>query len=740
MLPNLDDIAFFESSSYEHRGGIWADAARRERTVSEMSNSTQPQKDKSTTETNTLQKAQSSDILPTTIVTSDEKESPDHKFARAESFSTSISAPDMTDSPKRKSWFGSSRNLGHGSLNVSNGELGADSLSIKEEERGRSSNAEETAGRRATSVPAKKSTATDGPEDKDGDKADDPNQQAFSVDGEKSESTPTLLSPGNISRLRSMSSGANMSSSAPSNSTLSTEIQDVPTSRSNAQSPSLLSALKAKDKQALSNSAKEAMRKWSANWSAFKRDHIGNHVNAEDSVDGNPQDNDALFTFPSKGRNYADIRAAVANRKDENRISSSLERPGESASMPIDIPRRTRQDDDIADHSRSRSSSASRDQDVAMSSSSQASPRGPSLLRKDSKRSAPSPPELTTETHSTDTSRQQGARPILVSSSPPIQAPPIKTQPSQAAGMTIPGIHASHRGEVMSMGYVAPSPTSTPGTDTRSRTTSIQPTIQSMYKLFRSPTATGGFLQRQTDSPSKLSGSNSPEPVPQQLPITECVVESSSSAPGQATEQNETSALKLAPPPLPPRLLPNASSSPPPMPPRRNANSQTLTQASDPNNRVTASASDVLKLIAEQDEVKRRSLDSPAWNSELKQDLEVDHAGPSVKHSVIDATRVVEDSHEDVGSGQEPPHGPGEAAQASSRQEVDQPLTSQASEVIAQRDEQCITNLDDLQPGCDSTMRANSQGESPRNESPSAPQRPPPPPLPPRKQPTPTPI
>ena len=79
--------------------------------------------------------------------------------------------------------------------------------------------------------------------------------------------------------------------------------------------------------------------------------------------------------------------------------------------------------------------------------------------------------------------------------------------------MTIPGIHASHRNDVMSMGYAPPTPSQSAIHEPK-RT----PTIQSMYRLFKVP---GGGNATGTT----VEDSGNEEPAVEGIPRTETQVE-----------------------------------------------------------------------------------------------------------------------------------------------------------------------------------------------------------------------
>jgi len=123
---------------------------------------------------------------------------------------------------------------------------------------------------------------------------------------------------------------------------------------------------------------------------------------------------------------------------------------------------------------------------------------------------------------------QSDSTPVTVISPPtPVSLPPrpIQSQPSQGKTMTIPGIHARNRGEVMSMGYVPPSPS----------TAEAKTGVSSVYRLWKhSPAA-------QSEPASQDDDEQRPPPV--------LNVDGAESTPGSPTA---TAPLPTAPP-LPPR-------------------------------------------------------------------------------------------------------------------------------------------------------------------------------------------
>ena len=48
----------------------------------------------------------------------------------------------------------------------------------------------------------------------------------------------------------------------------------------------MISKSKVVDKQALCNTAKKAMKKWSVNWNGFKQEHMSGFDNTENMPDG----------------------------------------------------------------------------------------------------------------------------------------------------------------------------------------------------------------------------------------------------------------------------------------------------------------------------------------------------------------------------------------------------------------------------------------------------------------------
>jgi len=170
-----------------------------------------------------------------------------------------------------------------------------------------------------------------------------------------------------------------------------------------------------------------------------------------------------------------------------------------------------------------------------------------------------------------------------------VKSPPIHVQP-QAKTMSIPGIHASHRGEVQSMGYVAPQVQLTPTGP--SENVLKNSTIQSVYRLWKTPS---GSIEPETTEARALSGDSSAAVTP----------------PLASSQQVK----KPTPPPLPPR------SSPMPIP---RAGSDT---SADVFISPSSSASQALKTIALKDERMRGASIEIALTAPLSEPIV---QGPSI--------------------------------------------------------------------------------------------------------------
>jgi hypothetical protein len=483
------------------------------------------------------------------------------------------------------------------------------------EDRGRSSQAESST-RRARSVPASSSPTVERSPSTDADvfgaTEDDGSAQATlstSAPGTSSMQIPST------SRTRSLSSTSQkvFSADPDDGSALSITSRDTGSSKLSNTS-SFLASLKSKavDKQVLSNTAKEAMRKWSANWTGFKKEHMSgfNHTveNAPDGDSAQPQGGLSLFA-PAKRTNYADIRAAVAGRREKTH-SSAVDQNSDAGSS---TPRKSydASDSDVQEGPSTPSRASSFSRATSPSISAQAA----GLFRKDLSRAMPSPPRVTTDVHVPEVPSPAASNPREAFSppAPPIQAPPIKVQPSQGASMTIPGIHASHRNEVMSMGYAPPPPERPVTPDPKVLT----PTIQSMYRLFKTPsgnsTATGSSAE---DAPNATGSAGDL--------VQNLGVEGASSRPSTPNKPADSPA---ATPSLPAEI----KRTPPPLPPRSNSKPlTTLVNPSDPPTSsqpdadrmiTSSSASEALKLIATQDEENRRAAQSASGDLRKRDSL-----------------------------------------------------------------------------------------------------------------------
>lgn len=569
-MPNMDDIAFFESLPYQFRGGIWADASRQERLPSTVLDEAMagrpPVSDPPTTELDLApQGSQSAEELVTTDPTTS-LPLPEPPAVRP---SATIPADDSSGSSKasrRRTWFSNTPNAPTEDSTAQASKDDPDALEGNVH-RGRSLEGDRSVAPRSQSTPNQPerppSDYVESPE------SDDSRSQTSHSTDHLSPPSPRRSSSRHSSlRDRTKSPASDVSGYLEPSSRKSTEsTRSAPQSQPILPSSptSFLSTLKSRagDKQALKDTAKEAVRKWAVNWNTLRNketpatspthddlpDHgsIGSRLRAKDNNQG----------ASNKTRSsYAEVRAAVAERKERESntpVDSEEDTDGSSrVTKPAHLDGKGRVVSGPAPSSSSTVSPQSVVSDNAVPSASnyERPPTMESVLS--NKRSSPS------------ISRADGdleGRDAAVPDPPK----PIQSQP-RATMMTIPGIHASHRGDVMSMGYVAPQPT----------LSTNKPVIPNVYRLWKSPV---------------LSGQQQPNEQPGPGP---------SLSPQLDLDDGDRDVIPLALPPNVQSPQPTARPTPPPLPPR--SSSVAVSRVSDTS---TSSASEALKSIATKSENMR---------------------------------------------------------------------------------------------------------------------------------------
>lgn len=601
----MDDIAFFESSKYQHRGGIWADAARNEKPVSSVPDPTPSTNENQSTvsvpipedsatplvqveQPSPLRQSRSTENLSGTAGLSTYSDAQPFPSASG----STVDDPSYSRNNKRRSWFSTT--------SVASAMEQSTSLDGVINERGRTSDVEErqSSGIRSQSTPGRPESILD------------------AEDSEHSSDGPSHLTPHSTSSRRSSSHNSPIREHAkkdsfheddddfPLTSTRSYSSPTTPTPPNNRSSSShqdshahtsptspggssFLSTLKSRagDKQALSNSAREAMRKWGVNWGGLKKDSSSGGSSANEDMPDHGSvgsgSRSRVDAATQKARaSYAEVRAAVAERKNKERNAHGEDGAGTGTgtapvSLPIPIPEGTRNKARAASYS-SAMSSTSFPGGVSTSTSSSSTSSSGKDQSQERRRTSSAMSRAASSTDAPPSSQEGHAQKIsLPEDSPPTPPSPIHVQP-QAKMMTIPGIHASHRGEVMSMGHVAARPQTPPPLESKLK--NINPGIQSVYRLWKSPTSASSS-QEGTSSSIVQNDSTTTEPAESSAAVVDRVPSISSSPPSRPV-----------PPPLPPRSTVSR-------PPVASFTSQ------------AASASDALKSIATRDDSTRASLD-----------------------------------------------------------------------------------------------------------------------------------
>lgn len=595
VLPNMDDIAFFDSSKYKHRGGIFPDAARNERKEDADEDVEEQEENSPLLETTPEDEGAPIKRSHSAGEVTDTKDASADLSSRAKDRSTTIAAPapshdNLSSSPSNNdTWLSPSNSAGDTTLVTDDPEP----LPGTEEELHRHE------------IPRVKTPDPSGTTDSSGKKV--------KKKGSKFLSTARKLSRSPAPSIRSRASSRTPSPSpsferlqsepalvAPSSSSMksdkssdhSMKISDHGGSKS-PNGNTFLSTLKSRaaDRQALGQSAKDAMRKWGVNWTGSKKENGQPHDIPDGGSAHQRMSSDSSNSSNIHKTSYAEVRAHVAQRKaGAGSRATEPGMPSRVPSAPIVIPGSDAVKDRTVSMSSEGGSSIISVDDA--SSSPVSSFRGRPFSRTEEEMN-PTPRAGTSPSSSTaldvPNRRRDGSsdsRSKTVDASPVRQpedlsesespSMPIHTQPPQAKMMTIPGIHASHRGEVMSMGYVPPAPPPPP-TEHKTKTTAG---IQSLSRLFN----------RNPNSAALAESAAPSQSAPADLDTLVEDKQLQTSTP--AATPNKP---RPAPPPLPPRTASSLSAS------------SSRSSPIQPTVSTLGSASDTLRSIATKDDERKRA-------------------------------------------------------------------------------------------------------------------------------------
>ncbi len=461
----MDDITFFDSSSYPRRGGIWPEAGRREKpNVSTVSSAIDDDAPATPTPP---------EVDPSPLLTSGDFDKGSHSEGEA-----NVEANHLPTPPQ----------LPHhpASLPTSRGSSPTPTHSLNHHDRLSSANEHEphaedpdilteVAPLEAHRPPLRHQSSSISEKSK--------KKRFLGVRRTTRSPSPSLASHSSSRELSPAPSFEKLRSSSPeplSGGSNHTPMRPTKSPTMSSQS-SLLSTLKSRtgDRQALSSTARETVRKWTVSWGGLKKGRDSNAASSDDARDGQNRS-----TSQKVKSSYADIRAAVDGRREKERRNS------DASSAPIRIPDRGhkgRTDSVSSLHDRQGSSFSS----SQVESSPASSFVGGSVDPPVDETALPEqpvnrPPTIDVDGAQVDLEEEAtetDPAPVTVISPPtpvPLPPRPIQSQPSQGKTMTIPGIHARHRGEVMSMGYVPPSP---PAAEAKTG-------VSSVYRLWKhSPAA-----------------------------------------------------------------------------------------------------------------------------------------------------------------------------------------------------------------------------------------------------------